>query len=156
MAYLFLVRPHSCVHKNPIVHPLRLTSFAASAFLLTAMQLPAATENPPKDGLLGYELHTPLTVEGYCPNPPRKDTYQALIVQKVNGKTLAKPVRIDIENIDPPPNLPANTPVILKGYENAEDRKGVTIKDWKIAAVGYWAIFFHVTQVVSSAKSQHP
>jgi hypothetical protein len=132
-----------------LVRALRFTSFAAATFLVSVLPLPAATENPPKDGLLGFELHTPLIVEGYCPDAPRKDVYQTLIIQKVNGNMLKSPVRILIENVNPPPNLPANAPLVLKGYENAQDRKGVTIKDWKIVAVGYWAILFHLTEVIS-------
>jgi hypothetical protein len=112
----------------------------------------SAEEPPPKDGLLGYELHTPLTVEGHCPYEPRKDVYETLIIQKVNGKTLDTPIKILIENVNI--FLPAKTPLTLKGYENAEDRKGVTIKDWKIVAVSYWGIFFHVTEVVSPPNFQ--
>ena len=120
-----------------------------------AMFCPAplsATEPPPKSGLLGYELHTPLTVEGYCPYEPRKDVYETLIVEKVNGKTLDKHVKILIENLNV--FLPAKTPLVLKGYENAEDSKGVTIKDWRIVAVNYWGIFFHLTEVVSPPKTK--
>lgn len=68
------------------------------------------------DGKLGYPLGTYLTIAGMRPEIG-KGASRSLIVDKINGKKLAQPIEIWIENTQ---TLPEGKRCILEGYENGE------------------------------------
>jgi hypothetical protein len=88
-------------------------------------QQPAIYKEAPKQGLLGCDLNTELTVEGDLvingPGAPH------LIISKVEGKELPKPV-------DLPLTFPhSKLHVVLRGFEYAEEHKGIGIQNWKVS-----------------------
>ena len=65
-------------------------------------------------GALGYPVGSYLTIEGAKPAGNFKLSTRALRIDTVNGKKLAKPVSLEIENVG---DLPSGKRCIIKGYE---------------------------------------
>ncbi|MCH8042724.1 MAG: hypothetical protein IID44_03295 [Planctomycetes bacterium] len=67
-------------------------------------------------GILNDRLGTYLTIEGVRADVFGKGGERILLVDTVNGKMLAKPVGIVVQNLE----LPSKKRCILKGYETGE------------------------------------
>lgn len=70
-----------------------------------------------KKGKLGHSLGTYLTIEAVRAERKGKSSGKTLVVDKVNGKKLNRPVHISIQNTNPLPNTPR---LILRGYESGK------------------------------------
>jgi hypothetical protein len=82
-------------------------------FLLAGVIAPANAQEVPA-GRLGYPLGTYLKIEGVKMVDGVKTGGRTLLVDMVNGKKLAEPTGVGVENIE---SLPTSTRCILRGYE---------------------------------------
>jgi hypothetical protein len=117
--------------------PLILLAFQLS-FASSGHAQESVSETHP--GRLGYNLGTPLVLEGTCLEKG-KGGNKSLEVKKVNGKSLEVPIGIWVENVS---ELPKNTLIVLKGYETGKMIGG----DPKQQAVRQFYRYFVVTEVV--------
>ena len=76
------------------------------------------TSTPIPTGKLGHPLGTYLTVEGKRFDGI-KSGRSTLMVEKVNGRKLVKPVNIWVENVKHP-GFPKNIHCVIRGYESGK------------------------------------
>lgn len=85
---------------------------AVLSFVLTCVIASASAQEVPA-GRLGHPLGTYLKIEGVRIEGP-KTGGRTLLVDTVNGRKLAPPTDVAVENVE---SLPASTRCILRGYE---------------------------------------
>lgn len=102
------MKPSSTVCLAVILSSL-FASLATGRAIITDAPMPRTP-----GGLLSDSLGLLLTIEGVKELNPTWTNDQTLVVQKLNGKPLAKPVSIWIENLE----LKKHQSYVLKGYEN--------------------------------------
>ena len=122
------------------------------------VQTESTGKNPVPDahipmGRLGYPLGSYLTIEG-SESPDRfKGVDHLLVVDKVNGKNLAKPIGVELRHVESP-ELPAHERCIVRGYETGwmegipeEVVKAENIPTFQTRVWGFARVFM-VTSVI--------
>jgi len=123
---------------------LLIAALGIALYLVHAKEPKRLLEALPKQGLLGYEFNTELTVEGDFILEGPGDRY--FRVTTVNGKKLTDPI-----------DLPVSFPQLqihatLKGVEFADDHKLVGVKDWRIAAKEVYEPTFSIRQILQADR----
>ena len=82
-------------------------------------QAEATAAKPSSDGVLGHPLGTHLKIEGkrYVDANHPGAFPNSMVVDTVNGRSLARPIAIEIANV---PFVPTDTRCIVSGYESGK------------------------------------